>query len=318
MSLASAAVAVPLGRAQAESTLESAGLGLLESLGAAIVGPPQAVTLNGQRLYLASKLTPLAVSQVLAALERHCRGEAPVDQADLGSWLDQLDPPLGTLSEDPSPGMIAQTADASGSVGQLACFARAPGDRRSLLDRVRDFARSGDLSSFGAARYVVARRDTPTSDTHVLTLWSDGGLDVRALLASAGDVPGGDSEAAPRPERSLRIAAAELVDAPYALRLYLTPDTPAAVLERYDRAMPGRGFESLSLDPATGAGPFPGAVSASADPAGADRAFVNPARAVLITARRLGAKTIVALTELASPSFVEAAPRVAAAPEEAP
>jgi hypothetical protein len=254
------ALGVPVARAGAEHAMQATGLSLLDQFGPELVGPPQAVNLNGERMWLASSVTPLGVSDVLDEFGQNCQ-----------RWL-------ASRSIDPH------------GVGQLACLA-SPDDREpaSLFRRARDFAQSGDLSRLGDARYIVARPDAATGNTHVLSVWTQGHFDLPAMFPTSGDVPGGDPEEVPRPQDSVRILSARVVGRSYALHVYATSRSSAEVLEFYVQELKHRGF-SLQAEHATNA-----------------RTFIKEGRAVfVVTSVAAGGRVGVSLLEMARPGHVEA------------
>jgi hypothetical protein len=292
-----AAIAAPLCRAHVEKASERAGLALLANLGP-IVGSPQAITLNGQRMYLASKVTPLAVPEVLETLSRHCRGESGGTAVELASWLDEMDGSVAHALGDPERWLTAESADVDGRVGQMACFVPSANVAGSLLERVRQLARTLDLSSLGDARYVIARREPGSSRTHVLTVWTQGPFDLRSMFESAGELPGGDPGELPPPPGSLNILSARLVDQPYALRVYIAPQAPVEVLDHYERVMGEIGLSRPQLSE------VPGAPRLDQN----TRAFIVGQRVVLISAHAASsAKTEVSLVELGGPVYARVA-----------
>ncbi len=285
-----AGVDVSLAQARGEELVQTAGLALLAQLGASAADAPQAVSINAQRLFLASTVTPLPVAEVLARFERLCGS----DGAALNGALAQLPPALSAAlpSElgDPERWLSRRRATPSGSAGQLACFARSRGGGvRDLLGRLRDFALSGELARLGAAHYVIARRDERTGYSHVLVMWAAGSLNVRAMFPEHGDAPGQDSALVPRPERATRRLSARLGGTDYGLRVYETERAGASVIAEYERALPARGFVRAVAEPARA----DGAVATLA------RAFVKDGHAALVVAApRAGGKTDVILLEL--------------------
>src|SRR3954469_8443859 len=71
--LAFSALMLPQARAAAEEAVKRSGLELLEQIGPALVGAPEVALINGQRMSLASKMTPLSVEQVIERFGEHCR-----------------------------------------------------------------------------------------------------------------------------------------------------------------------------------------------------------------------------------------------------
>lgn len=96
-------------------------------------------------------------------------------------------------------------------------------------------------------RYVYAKRTA--GGTHVLAAWTDRPFRAEALAPEGDeDAPGTDSAAVPRPARGRRLLTAEILETTYAVRVYSTPEAPAAVLATYDETMTARGYDRLADD----------------------------------------------------------------------
>lgn len=252
------AVSLPQARANAEDAVKRSGLALLQQLGPALVGEPQVATINGQRLSLGAKSTPLGVNEVLGRFEQYCHDNS-------GGLADELrampgaSAALNELPEglrDPSTWLTGRQTASDGNSGQVACVARkgSGGGLQGLLDRILAFTDSGDLSELGDARYVVARRDAKAGNTLVLAMWTEGSFDIPGMFPDSGDAPGSDSRHVPRPPVARRVLTAEIEGHPHALRMYDTQQTHAEVLEFYERQMAPRGFSTHELPPTNATG----------------------------------------------------------------
>ena len=195
---------------------------------------------------LASKLTALGVEQVLERFGQHCR-EHSAGLADeiaalpkAAAVLEQLPTELG----DPSRWLSSQTLAKDGKVGQIACIARknSGGGLTGLLESVLSFTESGDLAELGDARYVVARRDDASGQTHVLAMWTEGKFNIPEMFAETGDAPGADSHYVPRPPDARRVLSAEMAHHSYAIRMYDTKRTHAEVLSYYEHQLEPLGY----------------------------------------------------------------------------
>lgn len=256
VNLALTAIYLPRALAQAEASVKQSGLDLLKQVGPLVVGPPQAVSVNGQRMFLASKQTELPLEQVLATFERHCRdnsGGLAQAVGELPATVNGVELPAEL--RDPARWMTSRE-DEGGNGGQIACLARhadqhePKGRLQGFLDRVSAFLASGDLSKIGDMRYVIARKDEKTGMTHVLAMWTQGPFDIPAMFPPQGDAPGRDSAQAPRPLGGKRVLSAEIPDQPYALRMYDSDRSADEVLDTYARDMAQRGWKSQVI-PAT-------------------------------------------------------------------
>ena len=230
----------PLARAYAEGAAQRGGLTLLRELGPELVGPPQHLELNGERIWVASKVTPLGVAEVLDSVEHQCKEQS----LHLFSELDRIPAALHALL--PATDHLLE-ARAGNAFGQVVCFTDDDAHQTSLWQRARNFAESGDLAAFGRARYVVAQRDADAGNTHVLMLWTEGSFQLRALFPKTGDSPGQDSELVSRPAGSVRLLSARRLDATGALRLYKTDEAPGKVLDAFSRQLSRKGFAAAIL-----------------------------------------------------------------------
>lgn len=236
-------------RARGAAAIQEGGKRLLERLGPEVLGEPVAATINGQRVLIASQFTPLSVSDVLERFEQHCAANSGGLAEELarlpeGRALDRLPAPL----RDPSRWLTSRDVDREGKVGQVVCLARraSGGGVRGLVGQIMSFVETGDLAAIGDTRYVIARREGKSTETHVLAIWSDGSFNIPAMFPAEGDAPGSDSPHYPRPLASRRVFSAELEGRPYAVRMYDSARTHAEVLQEYE-ALPKSGWESHPL-----------------------------------------------------------------------
>jgi hypothetical protein len=206
-------------RAQVEQSLQRGGLELLQQLGPELTGDAQEVRLNGQSMFLSSRvLKQRGVAEVLTAVERHCqKPEAGPPRIGDTAVPDDANWDFGRL-------LISRLEDPEKRSGQVACLASPDRDRSfdGFTKRLARFAQKFDLAELGQMRYAVARHDAVGNRTHLLLVWSEGSLSVPALFPAEGDAPGSDSAVAPRPPAAVRVLSAEVPDHPYALRLYDT------------------------------------------------------------------------------------------------
>jgi hypothetical protein len=231
-------------RAQVEQSLQRGGLELLQQLGPELTGDAQEVRLNGQSMFLSSRvLKQRGVAEVLTAVERHCqKPEAGPPRIGDTAVPDDANWDFGRL-------LISRLEDPEKRSGQVACLASPDRDRSfdGFTKRLARFAQKFDLAELGQMRYAVARHDAVGNRTHLLLVWSEGSLSVPALFPAEGDAPGSDSAVAPRPPAAVRVLSAEVPDHPYALRLYDTDRSFQEVLDAYDRSMKERGWSQKPL-----------------------------------------------------------------------
>lgn len=245
------AFSLPQARANAEEAVKRSGLALLQQLGPTLVGPPQVVSINGQRMSLASKMTPLEVPEVLGRFERYCHGDSGGIAQELEA-IPEVRARLQTLPQglrDPATWFTTRQDGKDGNSGQITCVARkdAGGGLQGVLDRSLAFIDTGDVAELGDARYFVARRDRESGHTHVLAMWTEGSFNILKMFAGEGDAPGSDSREVPRPPASRRVLTAEIEGHPYALRMYDTNETHAQVLSFYQRELKSKGYAHTEL-----------------------------------------------------------------------
>lgn len=300
------AFSLPQARASAEEAAKRSGIMLLEQLGPTLIGEPQVATINGQRMSLASKSTPLGVEQVLGRFQRYCQDNS----GGLAQELNAIPAAAAALQKlpeglrDPSTWLSSRQTQSDGKAGQVACVARQDngGGLQGLKDRIMAFVESGDVAAIGDARYVVARRDEVAGNTLVLAMWTEGSFNIPAMFPESGDAPGSDSRHVPRPPASRRVLSAEISDHPYALRMYDSPQTHAEVLTFYDQQLSARGYRRYEV-PQTQATP-------ELDLNEYARAFSKDGVAVIVVTNQTPAdQTGVSLIEMGSLGFAKATAR---------
>ena len=200
---------------------------------------------------------------------------------------------------DPSRWLSSETIAKDGKAGQIACIARrdSGGGLSGLVSRVLSFTESGDLAEIGDARYVVARRDEASGQTHVLAMWTEGKFNIPAMFADHGDAPGADSSYVPRPPDARRVLSAEMAHRAYGIRMYDTARSHADVLSFYEQQLAPRGFLNHPLPHA----------SAVLDLNDHVRAFSKDGVAVIVVTNQTPAdQTGVSIIELGSMGFAKA------------
>jgi hypothetical protein len=232
--------------AQVEQRSQELGRRLLERLGPSMLGEPETLRINGQNLFIASSVTPLAPREVLDRLDRYCREHS----GGLAEAITKL--PSATRSKlfenlrDTSRWMTDKSSPDE-DFAHIACFARE--DQSSLAEtaeRLLSFAKTGNLASMGDFRYAVARR-TANGKSHVLAIWTEGAFNLFEMFPEQGDAPGGDAHTAPRPPEAVRLLSAEARGQPFGVHLYQSAKKPNDVLRFYDREMHERGYESEAV-----------------------------------------------------------------------
>lgn len=280
-------------RAHFEHELRAVGQALLniEAM-EAVTAKPQAASINGQRLLFASQLTTLSLADVLEAVQKLCRGENGRTQPHGGASQ------RGSFALPEALANVANSLHASHhsptqGVATAACFVNDT--NTSFAERLLRFAHTGDLTAFGAVRYFMVQRDGAAHQTHVLSVWSDGELNVRRLFPEHGDAPGGDSVHIPRPALSRRLLTAELPDGAHAYRVYESHAPPDAILSDYTKNLGRRGFDVHRLSDA----------ALEHDLSETSVAFTKAGSAVIVACRQRSAATDVQIVELAARGVAE-------------
>jgi len=248
MNLLGAALYLPRARAAAEQFAVARGLQVLKQLGPVLMDTEQAMTINGQRMFLAARTTPMPMKEVLGVFERDCHENSGGIAEQLGQLPQEIrGTPIPEQLRDPARWFTLREEDEQ--AGQVTCFVRqsSEGGLSGLIARLSAFAKSGDLGELGDARYVVARHDASTGLTRVMALWTEGSFKVLELFPKQGDAPGSDSSTVPRPPNSVRVLSAQVPDKPYALRLYDSDETPTEILDHYQRMLPAQGWSQLPV-----------------------------------------------------------------------
>jgi hypothetical protein len=233
--------------AQVEQASFDLGARLVLALGE-VVSVPQAIAVNGQSLWVASKTTPLSVSEALDRFDAHCVSGARALSTDLA----QLEAAkASTAPELPSLGQRAliRRAELPGRGGQLVCL--APNEPLSgfveLGERLGTLFATGELGALGELRYVQAR-PRAEGGSHVVSVWSAGAFNLFDALPRDTDVPGHDPERAPRPPEATRILSASIPGRSYAIASYVSRRSAAELAAYYASEMPKEGWALLDAE----------------------------------------------------------------------
>jgi hypothetical protein len=228
--LAAAILACLLSTAKArlgESLIEF-GEQLTLSTGGTLSSGTSHFVINGLEFNRLTSTTPLSVKQALDRLNGFCQQRAGVRGPD----------DLLTASTTGTPEPLALGGSyrhEAENAGVLACIdTGGPLSVPELTTRLKDFARTGNLSSVGRLRYVLARREK--SVTSILALWTDGDAPILHLFPKAGDAPGRDIPDVPRPENSERVLSAWQPGVPYALTVYRSRGSSIPALSHWYEA----------------------------------------------------------------------------------
>jgi hypothetical protein len=189
--------------------------------------------------------TPL---DVLNRMEAHCE-EAPnlLGRALLAIPEEVAAKKLGQRPSAAFRHAVFREDARDGTRGMVICFVDdRPYNFSEVKQRLEAFNRTHDVAVFGRLRYAYAEK-LHSGKTHVVSMWTDSGLDVKAMFPAEGDAAGSDSVVVPRPPHSRRTLAANAESLPYAVRLYDSTDSSEAVRAFYDSWMKAHGFDKAEV-----------------------------------------------------------------------
>jgi hypothetical protein len=251
VSLVNAAVTLLLLRSaygDAERAVDRVASRLMRELGP-LVDSPQAMTINGNRMYLSTRTVDMSVKDAVDAVDRHCRERG-------GGFSEEVNALPGVNRQIPASardlnklGVARSDQDTpNADRAQIACIAQ-PAEAKgfeSFLKRVDRFVSTGDLSQLGDVRYFRAER-LENGRTHVLSMWTEGKFDLWSMFPEQGDAPGSDSRDVPRPKDSVRLLTALSADGRQGVRIYESANPPERLLTEYERAMAARQWQLAPL-----------------------------------------------------------------------
>lgn len=239
--------------AEAERAARGLALRIVTELGPSVVGPPQMLEINGQRLMIGVKQSGLGVREVLDRFEVSCDKTSRdpkqlfADGLEMAGEDMSISSPLrGFLRLGPSK-LSTWRSDLE-TEGHLSCLATGAGTRglRGFIERTRAFLESGDLTELGELRYVSARK-LENGKTQVIAVWSEGSFRIGAMFPESGDAPGSDMPGVPRPPSARRLLTAAAREHDYGMRIYASDESPPAILSFYERKLRQRGFARVAL-----------------------------------------------------------------------
>jgi hypothetical protein len=215
----------------------------LSKMGDLIGDEPHRISLNGETIWMSSSSTTQDVKTVLDRFEVHCLANQGAS-LDLWRQLEAKLPPTKSIPTQTNP-LTSMRTEGKGE-GTVMCLTKTDFQNKNGFRAGLDFVKTSDLGHLGALRYVYVSRAQDGKATNVLFAWTEGHFKLNSLYPQADgeDVPGSDSELAPRPAgKSLRILSAKLDHTPYGVRVYQSEiGTVHEVFAHYDGVMKQRGF----------------------------------------------------------------------------
>lgn len=224
-------------QAKAGEALISFGQEVSKLAGLRVSDQVRILSVNGVQLHLVSASSSLDLHEVIARFHGFCRDSSGV------AMPEAIQKRLGTKAQHEVLGALDgvyrhETKDA----GVIACLDTGsrllPDDMTARLQR---FAKTGDLSSIGHLRYVLARRSA--ENTTVLVLWTEGKASILEMFPKQGDAPGVDPINIPRPPATRRLLSAVELGMPYQVTLYESDSqTPSNFREWFSRRLRANGW----------------------------------------------------------------------------
>ena len=171
-----------------------------------VPGPPGTIRINGTDVSYRVETLSKSLPEVWEHYSRTCGGGTRSSGA------------MGTLVRT-----MATRGASSETQAYVACLDLRRDDLPTMAQLVKQLARTWDLSSLGALRYVYAQRDSSDpSRTLVFSMWADESFDLRNFVfRGAEDAPGDDPRFFPRPLASYRVLSVE--HSPHRLATYRVP-----------------------------------------------------------------------------------------------
>lgn len=205
----------------------------------------RSLVVNGQTILFRTQVTERSMDEVLAHYEGACMqrdGRFAEQIAEL-----QLDPRVGMGEGEPRDFDGTMSANLEDR-GFVACLDMGEDqvDHEGVLDRVTEFLETGDLSRVGYMRYVYVQPLPDTDGSHIVSIWTDGELNLFDMFPAESDAPGRELADVPRPPQSQRMLDAHEADAPYGMSVFASREGDLDVLEAfYQEALPEQGWSLI-------------------------------------------------------------------------
>lgn len=196
------------------------------------------LSINGVLVHHVTVSTPLGIDDALDRLEHICEERGGLEVPE-------------SLSKASSPGserglLHGVYRNVGKDLGLLACI--ETGRRLGVAEltrRLEQFVKTGDLSSIGQLRYVLARRGGDV--TSLLVLWTDGSVPLSKMFPKTGDAPGRDVPDVPRPRDSDRLLSATNQAVPYGITVYRVRAThETSIQDWYSKTLNEQGWRVVA------------------------------------------------------------------------
>lgn len=204
------------------------------------------VMLNGEALYVASAVTEQSMGQVLDRFDQECRTHSGGLQAEFDHLPANVQRKLAEKAPAAWDLRLGVLREERADEASILCLERREGTgMRDVVQRLSDFARTGELGEVGDLRYVYARK-TDGGKVHVLSTFTEGRFNLYKVIGNAGVEQGGsDPPATPRPPNATRVWSAQLGGSMFGVYLFDSTSAPEQILRFYDESLPARGWKLL-------------------------------------------------------------------------
>ncbi len=208
----------------------------------------ESLSFNGAHFFFANQVVNAKLDDVIAGAESLCKKDGADLQRDLAPTLAHLPASMlaPALPSQVDFSTLLTTSKKNGKSGEVACWVRRKDLNRTAMERVKAFAQSLDMSTFGSLQFMHAEA-IGENKTMVRMLWSEGGLALRQMFPESKDTPGHDLPDLPRPLGSFRVVSAHVDGAQRDLVSYQSPQTPEQLDAFYAQEMKTRGWEEVDL-----------------------------------------------------------------------
>lgn len=245
---------------------------------APLSGQVERVSVNGAQFSFATLLVHESASEVLSKVEQDCYEHSGdltqefgqiAETPQIKAAMPDLD--VTSLTTGRRDGLNPKGAAA----GDVVCALRDSGKGElGILDRLKSFSETGNLSDFGKMRYVRADSLPNGKGSRLLALWTDDPLNLERMFSDSADASGSDPLDVARPGSARRIFSGVIQRSGDGVYGYESTLAPGVILASYDQSLPEKKWLAIKL-------------ALRGDPAPVDsRAFIRDGRATVITATR--------------------------------
>jgi hypothetical protein len=233
-------------RARTAEALSLLGEHVMQIPSGHYVNEVQEIEINGFQMMLQTAHADAAFDDVVTQFAQACIlrggmtdaefGRVELDRMRAESRKESSRPNLldGVLVEDTARGTVVACIDTKG----------VPWLSRDMLDRIKRFAKEGDLAALGTFRYALIKQKS--YGAHFITMWSGASTPLLKMFPAQGDAPGPDHRFIPRLAGSRRVLSSSTANLQVVAYEYpgekLNP-----VIERMEQAIQATGLQYKDL-----------------------------------------------------------------------